>query len=253
MNGSLPLHLVCDLTVAEMLLKAYSGGVDVRNDGGYLPLHRAVAWHSPQSPEFVNLLLKEERIQRQKNRKNLAREGEWCLMVKNKNGQTPIEIAFERIALLVHHMAYGSPRQSNREIRGIWEIFEMLVWEVWSRTHSLNDEFLILHAILKLEAPPQTIQQILLRYPDQVTQRDAECRLPLHVAAIYYGASSYCLKVMNILLDPKCGFPSAISMFDPITGGLTLHLAAMGGMTFYKGLGTLLMAEPKALKGTGHC
>jgi len=114
-----------------------------------------------------------------------------------------------------------------------------------SSFHDGNREALwyVLHASIKYMAPTEFIKLVMKMHPEQLRHKDADGRLPLHIAAACAKADHYCLIDQLVLLYPNAAIISDYS------GRLPLNLSLdNGGMTWQTGVQRIFQAAPEIIQ-----
>lgn len=222
-DGWIPLHFARSEAMAHLLIHAYPSGVLSTDYGGRIPLHFATYRDTP--PGVVRLLLKEG-----------MKQGDFAggALWKSKKKRTPLNI----ICSQIERAARGNRLPSAWD----WEKLTLMLKAATSsgRLNSSNSKFRLLHAAIDFKCTAEIVRYALVQNPDQVKERDGMGRTPLFIAVSSRGTAA---EVIEMLLS---AFPRASQMAD-CEGRLPLHAAAEAGVTYQKGLRSVMRARPSAL------
>lgn len=213
--GRLPLHMnVLDAQAAQLLIETNPPGLRQRDIKGRAPLHYALS----QEEIEINVV------------RVMVNELQDKVLMRDKRGTTPLDLLIKKLG----NYCDEDGETLSREGLLLWDTFvDILRWVIDPDESSTE-----LHKILDLRCPLHVVLHALKVFPQQVSQRNARGRTPLHIAAIRQDSGAVITKLVSM-------YPPAARMTDE-EGRLAIDLAAEHGKDSGV-MEALICAEPRAV------
>jgi hypothetical protein len=243
------LHHAClfraPADVIEMILFAAPELASIRNEDGEIALHWAIRLSAPN--EIFKMLLSANPTSAD---------------ARDKNGNTPLSILWDRHReefLEAWWMGGGKGVLSLNSWKRMLLLLQYNNNQVYRDTSTGKDidaeaeiplPFRPLHAAAQSPCPPGVFPFLISVYRNELTVKDKDGRLPLHIAATDATANrSYDVqsKISMLLTE----YPEAARIADA-SGRLPIYIALENGIAWEEGIQDLFALEPKVI-GNRDC
>jgi ankyrin repeat protein len=244
-EGSTALHFAChygaNASVMEVLLRTHPDSIRMQDKHGRSPLYHAVDKRA--NLQVIELLVHADPSLITKP--CLPPNPELAAKVRARDGRplehrTPLFMAWAQVV-----MASRNSSRTNTNTR-LWEKSDLLLQAAYAYHTSQRITYRLVHATVRLDSylPPQLLSFALELYPEHLTARDEEGRVPLAVAAATHQLfTSRSRDVVTHLLQAH---PEAAQMVDT-AGNTPLALALACGKAWNAGVQELFTASPEVI------
>lgn len=206
------------------LLQAYPPAVRMGSKNGDLPLHIACRWRA--SAKVICALLDHDQS---------------TASIATKYGKTPLTALWE---------GYNKSGKDQEIYQATCEKSKVLL-EAIARSHRLlsgenGASPLLLHASMHIACPDALLYLVMKEYKHQISNRDQQGRLPLHIAADV-GIPSRRKLHKCVIEELIASYPEAASIEDPVNGRLALHSMASNPVYSWNEMQVVFRAHPQAM------